>query len=117
MKNPKRGELWIVKLDPTQGSETKKTRPCLVLSNDKRNNAARIVTVIPITSGEIVYPSIQVRLDKSMGLANLSYLDIPQVRVADKMRLVKKIGSITPDLFQELFIKLNIHFGFSQFLR
>src|SRR3990167_4052541 len=47
---PKRGEIWIVNLDPTVGKEIKKTRPCLVMQSDLINETLRTTMVAPITS-------------------------------------------------------------------
>ena len=45
----KRGEIWWVSLDPTQGSEIKKIRPCLVLTNDTLNRLRKTIVVVPRT--------------------------------------------------------------------
>lgn len=56
-KFPNRGEIYLVRLDSTLGSEINKTRPALIISNDINNQLAQTVTVIPITSGtEKIYP-------------------------------------------------------------
>lgn len=113
---PLRGEIWLIKLDPTQGSEIKKTRPCLVLSNDHHHKVNRVLMVIPITT-KIRYPSNQVRLDTSTGIDHESCLEIPQMRSADKKRLIKKIGSVSSEKLKEIFIKLNLHLGFASYLK
>ncbi len=46
----KRGEIYFASLDPTQGSEVRKTRPVVVVSNNAANRAAAVVTVVPLTS-------------------------------------------------------------------
>lgn len=72
----------------------------------------RTITIVPIKSGEIRFPSFQVSVDEQAGLDHLSYLDLPQIRVADKQRLVKKLGTIPSASFQEIFLKLNCYLGF-----
>lgn len=114
---PIRGDIWLVKLDPTLGSEIKKTRPCLIISNTRHNQVASIVTVLPITSGKVQYASFQIEVPRLSQLKNESYLEIPQIRVADKRRLLKKVGAIPEELFQELFIKLNFYLGFTEYLK
>lgn len=51
-----RGEVYLVQLDPTRGSELRKTRPCLVLSPDELNRHLRTVIVVPMTTGGHAYP-------------------------------------------------------------
>ena len=50
MMNIKRGSIWLANLDPTVGSEIRKTRPVVVVSNDVNNTNNNVVTVVPITS-------------------------------------------------------------------
>lgn len=119
MKNkvPKRGEIWWVDLDPTKGSEIKKTRPCLVISRDEYNENANTVTIIPFSSGEARYPAWQVEVEKSSGLDAISHLLLPQIRVAAKERLRRRIGKITASHFSEIAEKLLFYLGFDGFLK
>lgn len=114
---PKRGEIWLVSLDPTKGSEIKKTRPCLVLSRDKYNSAASTVTIVPITSGAARYPAWEVDLDLSTGLSALSHLVVPQIRVAAKQRFKKRIGIISVSHLHELEEKLLLYLGMDAYLQ
>lgn len=109
---PKRGEIWWISLDPTRGSEIKKTRPCLVLSRDEYNRFSNTVTVIPITSGAVRYPTWEVEIAKIFGLKNISHLVLPQIRVAAKERFKKKMGKITAQQFHEIEEKLLFYLGF-----
>jgi mRNA interferase MazF len=60
MKTPKRGEIWVVNLDPTVGSEISKKRPAVIISNDINNVNADTVTVIPVTSStQKIYPCFE----------------------------------------------------------
>lgn len=106
---PKRGEIWIVRLDPAKGSEIKKTRSCLVVSRDEYNQLADTVTVIPLSSGEPHYPTWQVKVGKSAGLKEISHLLIPQIRVATKKRFQKRIGKISDSVWPELEEKLMFY--------
>ena len=96
MKTIRRGEVWLVALDPVVGSELAKTGPALVVSNAKSNTFSATVTVLPITSRntERVYP-FEVFLPK--GAANLpkdSKIKADQIRTLDKSRLVQRIGAL-----------------------
>lgn len=95
MEYPKRGDIFWVRLDPTDGKEIKKTRPCLVVSSDIANRSELIV-VAPITSKvERVFPSIEVKIALNGKVGKI----IPrQLRAIDRTkRLGKKIGSISMD--------------------
>ena len=87
----KRGEIWLVNLDPTVGSEIQKTRPCVVVSPPEMHDYLRTVMVAPMTTGSHPAPfRIAVR---HAGKDGLILLD--QIRTIDKSRLVKRAGSLT----------------------
>ena len=88
----KRGEIWLVNLDPTVGSEVKKSRPCVVVSPAELNNHLRTVMVAPMTSKGFAAP-FRVPLTHA-GTKGLIVLD--QMRAVDKQRLVQKLGSVSP---------------------
>lgn len=112
MNTPQRGEIWIIALDPTKGSEIKKTRPCLVVSRTDYNQKANTITIIPCSSGPVKYPAWEVELDETSGLDNVSRLLLNQVCVAAKERLKKKMGKIPPAKWHELQEKLMFYLGF-----
>lgn len=112
LKAPKRGEIWWVALDPTKGSEIKKTRPCLILSRDEYNERAATVTIIPLSSGKSRYPAWEVEVDKSFGLDTISHILLSQIRVAAKERLKKCIGRVTSSHLVEIEEKLLFYLGF-----
>ena len=86
----KRFDVFLVNLDPTVGSEIKKTRPCLVLSPDEMNRHIRTVIVAPMTTKGRDYPS---RVHCSFqGKDGQVVLD--QIRTVDKTRLVKRLGKL-----------------------
>lgn len=116
MKIPQRGEIWIVALDPTKGSEIKKTRPCLVISRNEHNQKANTITIIPCSSGPVKYRAWEVELDKNSGLEDVSHLLIPQIRIAAKERLKRKIGYIPFSKWAEIEEKLMFYLGFDKFL-
>lgn len=109
---PKRGEIYLVLLDPKVGAETGKTRPALVISNDINNEHADTVTILPITSNVTkVYP-FEVLLPK--GTAELpkdSKIKCEQIRTIDKSRLIKRIGQIDKTLLKEVEKAVLIHLG------
>ncbi|WP_027796189.1 type II toxin-antitoxin system PemK/MazF family toxin [Paraburkholderia acidipaludis] len=85
-----RGEVWLVALDPTLGSEIQKTRPCVVISPSEMHDHLRTVIVAPMTSKGRPAPfRIPVTFKRKQGLVLLD-----QVRAVDKVRLVKKEGSV-----------------------
>jgi mRNA interferase MazF len=87
----KRGEIWLVNLDPTVGSEIQKTRPCVVISPPEMHDHLRTAIVAPMTTGNRPAPfRIAVR---HAGKAGLILLD--QIRAVDKMRLVQRSGALS----------------------
>jgi len=101
-----RGEIWLVNLDPTIGSEIKKTRPCVVISPAEMLDHLRTVIVAPMTTKSRPAP-LRVPLAHD-GRKGLILLD--QIRTVDKVRLVKKAGmlsakalSSTLSVLQEIF--------------
>jgi len=100
-----RFEIWLVQLDPTQGSEIKKTRPCVIISPDEMS-ALKTAIVAPMTSKGFSYPTrIQFTFQGKKGLILLD-----QMRAVDKSRLIQKVGVISQSVqmkiincLQELF--------------
>jgi mRNA interferase MazF len=85
-----RFEVHLVRLDPTEGGEIKKTRPCLVISPDDMNQYIRTVIVAPMTSRVRDYPTrVPVEFQGKQG-----QIVLDQIRTVDKARLVKKLGKI-----------------------
>ena len=87
----KRGEIWLVNLDPTVGSEIKKSRPCVVVSPPELNEYLRTVIVAPMTSKGFAAP-FRVAITHG-GTKGLILLD--QVRTVEKARLAKKLGAVS----------------------
>jgi len=86
--NIKRGEIWWVNLDPTQGSEIRKTRPCLVLSHDTINALRKTVVVVPLSSSAQSHPPITVPI-LCQGKWSVAIID--QIRAVAKHRLKSRI--------------------------
>ena len=87
----KRGEVWLVALDHTIGSEIKKSRPCLIVSPPELNTYLRTVIVAPMTSRGFAAP-FRVPVMHA-GTKGLIVLD--QIRTVDKVRLVKRLGAVS----------------------
>ena len=112
-KSPERGEIYLVCLDPTIGSEINKTRPALIISNDINNQVAQTITVIPITSNiGKVYPFETLLTSQESGLLNNSKAKCNQIRTIDKKRLLNCLGKISTDKLKEIEKSLIIHLGF-----
>jgi mRNA interferase MazF len=102
----KRGEVWLVALDPTVGTEIQKTRPCLIVSPPELHDHLRAVIVAPMTTGNRP-AGFRVPLTFK-GQEGLVLLD--QIRTVDKQRLVKRLGLVgnatltaTLDTLREVF--------------
>ncbi len=88
---PQHDEVWLVTLDPTQGAEIRKLRPCLVVSPDDMNAHLSTVIVAPMTTRLRNYPTrISLRFQGKSGQVALD-----QVRTVDKARLVKRLGKVS----------------------
>lgn len=85
----KRFEVWLVDLDPTRGSEIKKTRPCVIISPDEMQKLKTVIVAPMTTKGFLCFSRIPTNFE---GKENLIVLD--QMRAVDKGRLVKKLGSL-----------------------
>ncbi len=102
----KRFEVWLINLDPTVGSEIKKSRPCLIVSPEAINKYLDTVIAAPMTSTIRNYPTrVACIFQKIKG-----EIALDQIRTVDKKRLIKKLGHIdtatnilVSDLLQEMF--------------
>jgi mRNA interferase MazF len=87
-----RGEVHLIRLDPTLGSEIRKTRPCLIVSPDELNDYLRTAIVAPMTTGGQAYPwRIACRFQHRTG-----FVALDQLRTVDRERLVKRLGRLAP---------------------
>ncbi len=102
-----RFEIWLVQLDPTKGSEIKKTRPCVVISPDEMSGLQTVI-VAPMTSKGFTFPSrIQCTFQGQTGLILLD-----QIRTVDKTRLIQKLGILSKTTQVEMINCLQEIFAF-----
>jgi len=109
----KRGDVFLVNLDPVVGSEIGKTRPAVVVQNELANRSSRTVTVIPISSSvERVFP-FQVRIPAGEGgLSRESKALCEQVRTLSRERLLQCLGELSPERLNEIRTALDRHLWF-----
>jgi mRNA interferase MazF len=102
---PRRGEVWLVNLDPTVGSEIQKTRPAVVISSDAVGRLP-IKLVAPITDWKDHFARniwhVYVEPDATNGLSKPSAVDALQLRGLDYQRFVRKLGEVSPTVFDEI---------------
>ncbi len=106
---PSRGEVYLVELDPTRGSEIRKTRPCLVVSPDELNHQLRTAIVAPMTTAGYAYPFRP--MCRFAGKQGRVALD--QLRTVDRDRLRKRLGALSPASLAAAFATLAEMFEFS----
>lgn len=87
----RRGEVYLVELNPTRGREIRKTRPCVVVSPDELNAHMGTFIIAPLTTGSHPYPfRIACRFAGKQG-----HLVLDQLRTVDRGRIVKRLGALT----------------------
>lgn len=94
-----RGEVYKVSLDPTQGSEINKSRPCVIVGANPINRARSTIIVIPLSSSVTPRPPLVIPL---ISLGGNSVAVIDQIRAVDKSRIIKKIADLTPQEIDNL---------------
>lgn len=91
LTRPRRGEVYLVALDPTRGREMRKIRPCAIVSPDELNSHLTTVIVAPMTTGGHPYPfRIACRFQRRDG-----YVVMDQLRTVDTSRLVRRLGRLS----------------------
>jgi len=87
----KQYQVVLVNLDPTMGSEMKKTRPCLIISPDEMNKYLQTIVIAPVTSTSKPYPTrVQIRRAKIKG-----WIVLDQIRTIDRRRIIKVLDALT----------------------
>ncbi len=102
-----RGEVYLVRLNPTRGSEIRKTRPCLVVSPDELNQHLRTVIVAPMTTRGHAYPwRVRCRFQGRAG-----FVAVDQLRTVDVERLARRLGQLAPGIFASVLAVLQEMFA------
>ena len=84
-------EVVLLNLEPTIGSEMKKTRPCVVLSPNEMNNYLQTIVIAPLTSSSKPYPTrIEITQEVIKG-----WIVLDQIRTVDRIRIIKSLGYLT----------------------
>jgi mRNA interferase MazF len=111
MSNPKRGEIWLVDLNPTRGQEIQKTRPVVIISSDLFSPIA-IRIAIPITSWQEKFNDrpfmVHIDANSDNGLERDSAGNLLQIRGLSIERFVRKLGQVSEETLQELLTGLVI---------
>ena len=93
----KQYQIVLVNLDPSLGSEIKKTRPCVIVSPNELNDNLRTVVIAPMTSTSRKYPTrVKIKHNNQEG-----WVVIDQIRTIDKIRIVKKFDSLSEKEIRE----------------
>jgi mRNA interferase MazF len=94
----KQYQIILVNLDPTIGSEIKKTRPCIIVSPDEMNKYLRTVVIAPLTTTSKKYPTrIEVKHDN-----RIAWVVLDQIRTIDKQRIIKSLGRLSKPEIKEV---------------
>ena len=109
----KRGEIYFANLNPTVGSEIRKIRPVLIVSNNANNNVADTVTVIPITSNTTkVFPFEVLLKTNRTGLEKLSRAQCHQIRTISKLRINgNMLGIVSDEIMEKIEYGIKLHLG------
>jgi mRNA interferase MazF len=91
-------EIILVNLDPTIGSEIKKTRPCVVISPNEMNKYLRTIVIAPMTTSSKKYPTrVEIKHDNKIG-----WVILDQIRTIDKQRIIKELGRLSKPEIKEV---------------
>ena len=103
----RRGDVFLVALNPTRGREIQKTRPCAIVSPDELNAHLGTFIVAPLTTGTHRYPfRLQCRCGGKTG-----FLVLDQLRAIDQERLVRRLGRLSPDSLSKALVTLQEMFA------
>ena len=103
--NPLKGEIWIINLDPTIGTEINKTRPAVIVNEQMLNYSKRRI-IVPLTTWKPEHKKyswlVPIPANLISNLNNDSTADASQVRSISTKRCIKKIGSVTSSQMDEI---------------
>lgn len=101
----RRGDIFLVNLEPVLGSEQGKTRPCLVVQNDTSNEYSPNTIIVPFTSSlpDKNYPTVVIAAPSESGLEKTSAILCSQLRtISTKDRILKKLGMLNPSTMRKV---------------
>lgn len=108
----RRGDVWMVDLEPVRGSEEGKVRPALVIQNDIGNEFSPVIIVAAITSGEKAIYDTEVEIKApDGGLRKDSLILLNQIRTVDKSRAIRKWGQASAEVMEKVNRALQISLG------
>ena len=91
-------QIILVNLDPTIGSEIKKTRPCVVISPNEMNRYLQTIVIAPMTTSSKSYPTrVEIKHDNKIG-----WIVLDQIRTIDKQRIIKDLGKLSKPEIKEV---------------
>lgn len=106
----KQGEIWLINLDPTVGSEIQKTRPAIIVNDDTLGKLP-LKIIVPLTDWKDRYAvapwMIKLDPDTSNGLSKSSAADCFQIRSVSEERLIKRVGTLPESLLNDIKIGLS----------
>jgi mRNA interferase MazF len=98
IEDVRRGDVFLVSLDPARGGEIQKTCPCVIISPNELNTYLRTFIVAPFTTGGHLYPfRVSCRFEGRSG-----YVVIDQIRTVDRERLVRRLGKLSPSTLRRV---------------
>jgi mRNA interferase MazF len=97
-----RGEVVLVNLDPTLGTEIRKTRPCVIVSPQELNEGLSTFIIAPMTTGGHAYPFRVVCKFKGTH----GYVVLDQIRTVDRRRVIRSLGKLQPQTMREILTTL-----------
>jgi mRNA interferase MazF len=102
-----RGDVHLVQLDPTRGSEIKKTRPCVIVSPDDINDHLQTVIVAPMTTVSRAYPwRVACRFQSRSG-----FVAVDQLRTVDGGRLIQRLGKLSSGTTEQVLVRIQEMFS------
>ena len=111
---PRRGDVYLVSLDPAIGAEIQKTRPAVVIQNDNANRASPITIVAAVTSHteprRVYVTNVPVAKGEG-GLTSPSLVLANQLRSVDRRRLIRRLGALKPATMTRVDQALTISLG------
>jgi mRNA interferase MazF len=106
----RRGDIFLVNLDPVRSNEAQGIRPAVVVTGNAANMESTTIVIVPLTSNtDRIYPfQVLVPLERS-GLNENSKAQVEQIRSISVSRMIRRIGQIPNDLMQDLNDKIRMH--------